>query len=450
VIDWGDGRVDAVHTYAAPGTYTVSVLVPGSSVAQTFTFVVTDISKPPVLTLVGDQLSLNDSGVSAQPFEYTINWGDDTSGNKSVEQRVTLMLKTPSGGPFIATQTTVTSSVKSTGPGTLGSFDIQHRYLGSPNPNNPAADIPISVQVIDDNNDLDSASITVKNPGINTSNVAIDTTPDVPRLALIPQAPLPVLLNQQSAAPSSLQPTVAHVSRSELTTTSERYFELVVVTQDGNEDERYVLKDEALVDLRQLFATLPDNRYKIYLSRTDSNSHRLVVDVFVRNGRVVDRSDDTEGIRDRPPTAEGGQQNNAQQNNVPQNNGQPIVAPQQQVVPLQNNPLLNRLPDEKKGAANELGLPAIGPANGAVQAPVPELSDTQPTRSRASMRWALPLAGLGLVASRESWSERLGAALETADDGAWQRLRRAGRLGKSSRKSPAGQEKQPATTHNPS
>jgi hypothetical protein len=176
--------------------------------------------------------------------------------------------------------------------------------------------------------------------------------------------------------------------------------------------------------------------------------------VFVRNGRVIDPSDDSEGTHDRPPAAEGGQQNNAQQKNVPQNNGKPIVVPGQQVVPLQNNPLLNRLPDAKKGAANEPGLPVIGPADGAVQAPANELSDTHPTRSRASMRWAIPLAGMGLVASRESWSERLGAALETADDDSWKRLRRAGRLGKSGdksgRKSPAGQEMQSATTPNPS
>ena len=96
----------------------------------------------------------------------------------------------------------------------------------------------------------------------------------------------------------------------------------------------------------------------------------------------------------------------------------------------------------------------LGLRTALLQAPAEELSDTQPMRSRASMRWALPLAGLGLVASRESWSERLGAALETADDGAWQRLRRAGRLGKSGdksgRKLPAGQEKQSATTNNPS
>jgi hypothetical protein len=42
----------------------------------------------------------------------------------------------------------------------------------------------------------------------------------------------------------------------------------------------------------------------------------------------------------------------------------------------------------------------------------------------------MPLAGLGLVASRESWSRRLGVALEQADERVWRRLRRAGRLGR--------------------
>ena len=158
--------------------------------------------------------------------------------------------------------------------------------------------------MVDDNNALVSDFTTITNPGINTFNVAIDTTPDVPRLALAAQPPPPVLLDQQSAAPSSLQPPVLSIARSELTTTSDRYLELVVVSPDGNEIERYRLSDEALVDLRGLFATLPDNRYKIFLIRTDNNSRRLVMDVFVRRGRVIDPSDESEGNRDRPPTAE--------------------------------------------------------------------------------------------------------------------------------------------------
>jgi hypothetical protein len=63
------------------------------------------------------------------------------------------------------------------------------------------------------------------------------------------------------------------------------------------------------------------------------------------------------------------------------------------------------------------------------------------------MRWALPLAGLGLVASRQSWSERVGAALEQADDRSWQRLRRAGRLGNNR---PIRRQKQSAGANDPS
>ena len=222
------------------------------------------------------------------------------------------------------------------------------------------------------------------------------------------------------------------------------------MSPDGNERERYRLSDEALLDVRGLFATLPDNRYKIYLFRADNNSRRLVMDVFVRRGRVIDPSDESEATRDRPPTAERTQQIDGEQKNVPPDNPQPNGAPQQPAAPLQNNPLLERLPDEKRGAANEPWLPALEPGGGAAQTPAEDLSLRLPTRLRASMRWALPLAGMGLVASRERWSERLGVALATADEGAWQRLRRAGRLGKPNRNSLSGQENQSAKTNSPS
>jgi hypothetical protein len=225
--------------------------------------------------------------------------------------------------------------------------------------------------------------------------------------------------------------------------------ELVVVSPDGIETDRYRLSDEALSDLRGLFATLPDNRYKIFLVRTGNYSRRLVMDVFVRRGRVIDRLDKSEGGRDRPPTEEVARLN-IDQNNVQENNLQPIVVPQQQVVPLQNNPLLNPVPDEKAGAANQPDLPANGRADGVAPRPNEELTDVRLLRSRASMRWALPLAGLGLVASRESWSERLGTALEKADDASWERLRRAGRLGKPGRKTPDRSEQTVCEAEQPS
>jgi hypothetical protein len=278
----------------------------------------------------------------------------------------------------------------------------------------------ITVTLQDDNGGTVNQSVKISNPGIQTVNVAIDTTPQVPRLVLANVQLPPVILNQTSAAPQSLQSTEARVVRGEVMATSDRYLELVVISPDGMETERYRLSDEALLDLRGLFSTLPDGRYKVFLKHTDNNSSRLVMDVFVRRGRVIDPSDASEGTRDRPPSSDATEQNNGQQNGAQQNGGQQ--------VPLNANPLLKAVPGPGgPAAANESGRPA----NEAMQPSANVVSDAEePVRSRASIRWILPLAGLGLVASRESWSERVGAALEKADENAWERLRRAGRLGR--------------------
>ncbi len=244
-----------------------------------------------------------------------------------------------------------------------------------------------------------------------------------------PQVSVQGIVEQQSAAPQSLQPSTARIVPGEMVAASDRYLELVVVSPDGSEIERYRLSDEALVDLRGLFAKLPDNRYKIYLVRTDNDSRRLVMDVFVRRGRVIDPSDDSEGTRDRPPTTEETQKANVPPNGVQQNGIQ--QQQQQQILPLQKNPLLKPVPVEKPtGAAAQPPQPAKQPAEGTLQPTGKAVTSDEPIRSRDTLRWAMPLAGIGLVASRESWSRRVGAALEQADDRAWQRLRRAGRLGR--------------------
>ena len=90
----------------------------------------------------------------------------------------------------------------------------------------------------------------------------------------------------------------------EVAATTERYLELRIVYPDGTESEGFKIKDEALADLRKFFKTLPDGRYRIYLVRTENHSERLVIEVDVRHGRVIDVSDDSEGTRDRPPTEE--------------------------------------------------------------------------------------------------------------------------------------------------
>jgi hypothetical protein len=163
----------------------------------------------------------------------------------------------------------------------------------------------------------------------------------------------------------------------------------------------YRLKDEALSDLRSLFATLPDGHYKIYLVRTDNDLRRLVMDVFVRRGRIVDPTDESEGSRDRPPS-EDGQQNQSQ----PPENKQQDHATEQ-------------LP---KGA---MQLPQQPTGEVTVVNPAAEAADSMPSMAR--LRWAVPLAGIGLVAQRGSWAREVNEAFDQADDRAWKRLRRAGK-----------------------
>ena len=208
LINWGDGSVDAIHTYAEPGTYTVLVTPPGSVTPLEFTLTVTDVNLPPVLTLVGSQAGLN-IPAREPAYQFTINWGDDNSGDNDAIQTVTLMLKSPIGDPFISSQTTVLAvraHSGSEGVPTTGSFDVQHTYTGPPNPLNPSADIAITVTVVDDNLGVSAtATDPVSNPGIQRINVAIDTTPEVPRLEFVPPQVVQMILDRTNTTPQGVQ-----------------------------------------------------------------------------------------------------------------------------------------------------------------------------------------------------------------------------------------------------
>jgi hypothetical protein len=413
LLDWGDGTIDAIHTYPDSGVYTVTVKVTGPGGTQSFTFNDFNSNLQPVLTLVSGQ-SLNDPGVVPQTYTYEISWGD------GVVQTVQLQLRLPGNPLFSNGLTGVFSSLRDSGDIgvlTTGSFEVQHQYLGPPNPLNPTADIRITTTIVDDNNGAVSAFIDVPNPGIETVNVAIDTTPDVPVLAFVQPPVTEVFVDLQTTSLQGGPTTVFRSTPRETRVTGTRFLELVVVSPDGNEVQRFVLDDKALFDLRKLFSTLPDNHYRIYMVRTDNNTRRLVIDVYVRGGRVIDPSDDSEGTRDRPPTAEGTE--NQQ--------------------PLEDNPLLEELPQEDPGAAN-LEDPSEQLSktnrNGDGQHVDVANSDGPPMR-----RWTRGLASLALVGTGGNWPRELEAALEHADDRAWKRLRRAGVLGRLRRRDCDGRDR---------
>ncbi|HEX5470569.1 MAG TPA: hypothetical protein VFW73_01725 [Lacipirellulaceae bacterium] len=434
VIDWGDGTVDAVHTYPDGDNHDVTITQIGPGGTQVFS--VAGVGNAgSVLTLVSGQ-DINNPAAVAQPYTYVVDWGD---GNV---QTIALVLKSP-GSPMINGQTAIGTLIRnsgSVGVPTTGSFEITHKYLGPPDPVHPTNDININVMIVDDNNGHVADFTKVSNPGIQTINVAIDTTPQVPRLVFTPQVSAQAVIEQQSAAPQSLQPSTVRIVPSEMVATSTQYLELVVVSPDGSEIARYRLSDEALADLRALFAKLPDNRYKIYLVHTDSGSHRLVMDVFVRRGRVIDPSDESEGTRDRPPNTEETKQHTNQQNGVQKN--VPQQQQQQPFQPLEKSLLLNRVPGQYRVKA--VTQPVM-PANSVPEHPLfhkKAFAGGEPAGSHGSLRRSLSLAALGIAASQDNWSRRVGAAMEKADDRAWQRLRRAARLGQ---RIPTSRENLPGT-----
>ncbi|MCC7476219.1 MAG: hypothetical protein IT425_12555 [Pirellulales bacterium] len=458
-VDWGDGRQTVSgasaasatgspgvlttgsfgenHVYADDGVYTVTITVyddDGGSDVRTLQVTVQNTDPIPVLPLEGDdvtsggttriRLSFSDWGFDnplnptppptgeqfAESFTYTVDWGDGTVDT------ITVTPLAPGNTIIINGQTTVLASTRVTGDEgvmSTGSFEVEHRYFGPPDPLHPTADIPITVTLADDNGGSFTQTVLVGNPGIQEINVAIDTTPDVARLEYVPQQLVHRLLDRQSGSMLGQQSQSARVANSEMSITSERYLELVVISPEGKEVLRYRLKDEAISNLRGLFATLPENHYKIYLVRTADNSRRLVVDVVVRNGRVIDPNDDTEGTRDRPPMESGEKRD---------------------VQPLNANPLLEQQPAEKRAdgpqeetSSTEAGpMPAADVAVDVARASADDMKREVP-RTEA-WRWAVPLAGLGLVAARGNWSREVEEAFDQADRRAWQRLRRAGRV----------------------
>jgi hypothetical protein len=444
LVDWGDGTIDAMHHYAVDGTYTVTVTVtPSGGSSQTYTLNNFNSSANPALTLVSSQTLQG----ALKAYSFVIDWGDnDGTAAKNGAHAVTsftLMLAEPSVPVPVVNSglTTVLSTVRTPGQGTVnltvptkGSSEIQHRYLGPPDPLNPSANIQIQMTVFDDDGmSTATSSIFITNPGIQTQMIFIDTTPDVARLEFAKPAAAVLFVGQQSTATDILQISGVRAAAGEMVAAADRYLELVVVYPDGTEGQRYKISDEALNDLRGFFKTLPDGRYRVYLVRTENNSRRLVIEINVRRGLMINPSDESEGTRDRPPTSE--------------DQGQPAK-------PLNENPQLEAVPGgfgsnspatPAETATAESGVPAAA-------APPVELRSVDGDRwtvedaqsaDRAAkpevelpVRRVMPLAAFGLAAAARPWSEEVDKALAEADDESWKRLRRAGRRGRPGRDDP--------------
>jgi PKD repeat protein len=327
-------------------------------------------------------LTLTFSDPGADSFQIMVDWGDNLNiPNPANRFEVEQLYAGPTPNTFV----------------------IVHQYAGPPDPLNPTADIVISVKIRDDDfatagivqpGESNVQSVAISNPGIQTINVAIDTTPDVPRLDLTQQPMVEVFIPNQGGLGQLFQVPDVRGGGGEVAATTERYLELRIVYPDGSESAGYRITDEALADLRKFFKTLPDGRYAIYLVRTENHSERLVIEVDVRHGRVIDVSDDSEGTRDRPPTDEG-------------------EAPD--AVPLDQNPLLETVP----GGEEQTDIRTNRQGE----------SVDQHNALSSSLFVSVSAAALAV----QPWSRRVDEALAEADENAWRRLRRAGRAARTCR-----------------
>ncbi|MCH2113645.1 MAG: PKD domain-containing protein [Pirellulales bacterium] len=426
-VDWGDGTPVETGVLPATGTdgsqgvlttgtladshfyadndpdnlFTITVSLyddDGGSTQQTIVVTVLNVNPtldPIVATDVGSEgkttLDLTFSDPGADVFEIMVDWGDKLS--LAPEDR--FVVETVHVGP------------------TPTSYTLVHWYSGPPDPTSPAADIVITVKILDD--DFGTAGVSdiglsnlelvaISNAGIGATPIRIDTTPQVPRLVFPRRAESTILLNTSTSGQGSVQGADLRSASGETKATNERFLELQVISATGEYGERIRLKPEVLKDLPGLFRRLADNHYAIFLVRTETNTRRLVFDFFVRNGRAIDPGDDSEGTRDRPPTDEAAEQ----------------VAPEAAPVVPGGEADLNEDQDEPAvgplvsppGDAADLGAISRGPPH----APWPAIQ-------ARSQGWTV--AATALVASRacRDWAQRVDRAVAAAGARRWRRLR---------------------------
>lgn len=397
-------------------------------------------------------------------YEVTVTLYDDDGGIDTHVLEIRVLNVSPTLGPLIATDvnsqglTTLTFSFNDPGAdefdiyidwgdGNFGApYDVHygptpdtlviaHYYTGPPNPNNPAGDITIRVQIGDDDSRVAGVvedgwsnieDVTISQPGTGTNTIVTFPVPLELGGATIPQT--------FDASTISTSPTYV-VSQSDVTdnrsgggevaATSERYFELVTVNPDGTIGDRFRLSEEMMNDLPALFRKLHDDHYRIYLVRTENQSYRLVIDVVTRGGRMTVVGDASDGTRDRPPEAVefAPDARPGDQGKLPPLEGEEDsrVAPEQLLEGVERD--MGAIPPDSQGPSLDDGLLTTT----GLPTPTPNQmpsSQEDPTGALAARATAALAAASVVVDPRTDWAVRLERAFAAADTRHWRRLRR--------------------------
>ena len=308
------------------------------------------------------------------PFQVLIDWGDQL------------------GEPNLDARFVVEDQLNGIPVGTLTYI---HQYSGPPDPLHPADDITIRVKIRDDDfytvtplgaiGQSVVADVIISNPGIGAEPFRIDTTPQVPQLDFPLRVEAEMLVDNANGNLGLQQNVELRATSGDTQAAADRFIELRVIDAEGNEGPGYRLRPDVLQDLPGLFRKLPDNHYAVYVVNMETNTRRLVIEVYVRNGKLIDPGDDSEGTRDRPPTDE-----------------QTIQPPAGQ-------------------GAEDVGAKA---GQSAAILPVFDFPGKEqlPGRQRGFSRWSAVALGLAASAASQNWVQRVDQALAQATTQQWRKL----------------------------
>lgn len=235
--------------------------------------------------------------------------------------------------------------------------------------------------------------------------------------------------------------------QAELAADSDLILVLQVIEPDGSFGEAYKIDKKVLDDIWVFFSKLPNNEYRMYVMRQEHfdsqnvDEWRFVIGATVRQGRMVDPSDESDGAQEKPPTR-GQLRENFPQDEQPAPDG--VLNDVRPVGVGEEHPLQTRLDraiwfDQSEWREDRLSQRAPAPIagqTGDVDGALPadfwnQLGDATGEQSAGPGIWgAAQLAvAVGLTASASSgtWSERVNHVLSRAGEPAWRRLGRAGR-----------------------
>lgn len=407
-IDWGDGTGTSApiavsktnggpndlttgnfansHTYLdndADNKYTIIVTLfddDGGSVTKSIEVTVFNV-KPTIASMTATDvntkgettLTIEFEDPGADDFTVEVDWGD---GNP----------------PEVITVTAEQRDQRT--------FQYTHTYEEPPN--NSAADITLTARVRDDdfnkagvqdNSPSDPEAVDISQTGLGAEKFRIDTTPQVAILTFPDRQVVPLLQTSADVRLVTVTTGDDGGGGGDTRATSERFLELRVINPDGSEGPGYRLPAKVLNNLPALFRNLPDNHYKIFLVQSETNARRLVIEVFVRNGKLIDPSDDSEGARDRPPTEEATTRPAEEQ---------PAAAPAGEAAPPEETPV----------------------------EPQALLEQSHRPRSSTVIYHSATLAGVAIALSGAGKNSfhKLEAAIARAKPDQWKRLRSAGTL----------------------